>query len=134
MRMPMPTTLPNVTLTEAERKEQYGIPFKHLPAATKKELKRFKVWATLATNLLRSREYANAVQSTSINKTLEVIRAYLGFVARKFGVAPARLSLIQFADAIKMATFLAYLKVRVRSDACMQSLCCPCKPMQAYSM
>lgn len=137
-KLVLPSTLPVIVLTEAERVAGYGIPLKALPAIIKRELKGFEAWCTQVFNVLRSAEYARPVQSTSIMKTLEVIRAYLGFVAKHFSITPNRLGLHHYADAIKLVRFFAFLMVsllRRRCWGCVASTqscymsCFGCRPL-----
>lgn len=108
----LPTTLPVVTLTEDEKLERYGIPHSELPRLARNSMQAFHDWCTTPINLERGQEYAGAVQSTSIEKTLGVIRGYLGWCCLKQGVKVADVNLHLYADVHKFAKFMGYLIAR----------------------
>jgi hypothetical protein len=96
---------------EQQRRERYSIPFKHLPSHVKKQLK------AVASQWMRAENTScalRAVQSTTIAKqldALDVMRGYMGYVAKKFHVTPGRLGLAHYGDTLKLASFFGYLKV-----------------------
>lgn len=107
-----PSTVPTITLTEAEKHERYGIPHRELPRSAKNSLQAFQLWATVPINLDRGQEYAAPVQVASIEKTLEVMRAYFGWCCLKQGVEVRDVDIHMYADVHKFATFIGYLMAR----------------------
>jgi hypothetical protein len=107
-----PSTLPTITLTEVEMHERYGIPHRELPRSAKNSLQAFQAWATAPINLDRGQEYAAPVQVASIEKTLEVMRAYMGWCCLKQGVEVRDVDIHLYADVHKFATFIGYLMAR----------------------
>lgn len=106
-----PSTLPKVELTEDERRAPYGLTKKLTPAALKSDLSAYEYFCKLHVNGDRGPEYVHAVQSTTITKTLDVIRGYLGYVARQFSVPAKRLRLLQYGDPTRLAFFFAFCLV-----------------------
>lgn len=108
----MPSTIPTVLLTEAEKRESYGIPFKKLPKSAKNALDAYNDWCTKSINLDRGREYASPVQHSSMVKTLEVMRAFMGYCVNKQRVNIKDVDLHLYADIHKFANFMGYLVAR----------------------
>ena len=108
----LPSTLPTIHLSEDEKHERYGIPHRELPRHAKNSLQAFQSWSTAPINLERGQEYAAPVQTTSIEKSLEVIRAYLGWCCLKQGVSVRDVDIHLYADVHKFATFIGYLIAR----------------------
>lgn len=76
------------------------------------ELKRFDVWSTSLINTTRSETWTKSVQSTSMEKTLQVLRGYLGFCHHLRDVPLADLSLSAYLDPSHVAMFLSFLQDR----------------------
>lgn len=110
--LPLPSSIPTVLLTEAEKEDNYGMHWNKLPSRAKLSIKAYETWCTVPINLERGEDYAAPVQSSSMDKTVEVIRAFLGWCYNRQGVDLQDLHLDLYADNYMFVNFLGYLRAR----------------------
>jgi hypothetical protein len=83
-----------------------------VPREVRLQVTAFEVWSTVPINTSRSSTWVSPVQSTSVVKTLQVIRGFLGFCTNLLLVPLADISLGLYLRPDKLATFLAFLMAR----------------------
>jgi hypothetical protein len=103
---------PKVTLTEAEIRQNYGVPESELPRPLRQAIETFARWSMAPINTQRSGAYAGAVQTATMDKYESVIRGYLGWNLIHRGVAKADLSLSLYADPDRFMAFIGYIQAR----------------------
>ena len=107
-----PATLPAVTLTAVQKREQYGLTNEEAPATLRLEVAGFKRWARAPYNMARSRAYTQAVQTTTIDKQLDCIMAFCGYVVNRLQMPLPAVSLDIYSRPADLAGFYAYLLAR----------------------
>lgn len=107
-----PATLPAVTLTPQQKREQYGLAVGDSPASLLGELGGYTRWAKAPYNAERSSPYTQAVQTTTIGKQLDCIRAYMGYVVHRLSVPVLEVSLDAYSRPADLAGYFAYLLAR----------------------
>jgi hypothetical protein len=113
--IPFPGTLPSVATRFSSVQllcTNYGLREEACPRELRVEISRFSQWSTALINTTRSDPWTTPVQSTSIEKTCQVIRGYIGFCSNLLLVPDGDVSLDLFLDPGKIAWFLSYLKAR----------------------
>jgi len=105
-----PSTLPIKVLSWQQKKEGYGFTERSTPIHIRRDIQAFCTWAGTDFNFNRSGIYARAVQSTTLEAQVSLMRAFLGFVASFTAVTNIRnLNLTAYANPRHVADFLAYL-------------------------
>ena len=88
---------------------RYGLKVEDCPVSVQGMIEKFSDWSTDLINTTRSKTWARAVQLTSIEKTLVVLRGYMGFCLHLMGVSKTTLGLSCYLDPVMFSKFLSYL-------------------------
>lgn len=109
-----PSELPNLDGISAAtiNMTRYGLPEAQVPLYAGHQISRFVAWCMAVINTDRSEAWTYAVQSTSIEKTEEAVRGYLGFCRNVLGIPEEDIGLELFAHPEKISKFITFLLTR----------------------
>lgn len=88
----------------------YGIRHSDLPMWVQNEIDEYVRWCMMPINTSRGACYSNPVQYTTIEKNLDTIRAFLGFVVHRLGLSHVHdKGLASYWDPSNIASFISFL-------------------------
>lgn len=106
-----PVELETLVLDAAAMKARYGLATGRVPPKLQEEVNKFVGWCLQAVRLDRNERYGS-VQSTTIEKQLGCIRAYMGHLVKYQHVQAQELSLTHYQRPSLFAMFLSFLVAR----------------------
>ncbi len=107
-----PASLPMTVLTKHQMKERYGFQQDNTPKYLKRHIELFQNWATDAYNFTRDGLYAQPVQSETMDKNVDCMRAFAGFVHTYCRLHSNEITLEAYWNPMHVAAFVAYLQAR----------------------